>query len=114
MTDAPNNKDNIIMWLPVEEKAVATSGDYEKYFTNQGQRFSHIINPKTGLPVVGVSSVSIISDSAELSDALATAVSVLGIEVGMNLINQIEGVECVFIDNNLKLHLSSGLKANAY
>ncbi len=111
---APNNKDNIIMWLPVEEMAVATSGDYEKYFTNQGQRFSHIINPKTGLPVVGVSSVSIISDSAELSDALATAVSVLGIEVGMNLINQLEGVECVFIDNNLKLHLSSGLKANAY
>jgi thiamine biosynthesis lipoprotein len=110
----PQNKDNIILWLPVEEKAIATSGDYEKYFTYQGQRYSHIINPKTGLPVVGANSVSVISNSAELSDALATAVSVMGIEVGMNLINQIEGVECVFIDNNRKLHFSNGLQAYAY
>ena len=110
----PQNKDNIILWLPVEEKAIATSGDYEKYFTYQGQRYSHIINPKTGLPVVGASSVSIISGSAELSDALATAVSVMGMEVGMNLINQIDGVECVFMDNNRKLHFSNGLQAYAY
>jgi thiamine biosynthesis lipoprotein len=110
----PDNKDNIILWLPVEEKAIATSGDYEKYFTNNGQRYSHIINPKSGLPVVGANSVSIISDNAELSDALATAVSVLGLDVGMNLINQIDGVECVFIDNNRKLHFSTGLDAYAY
>lgn len=110
----PQNKANIILWLPLEEKAIATSGDYEKYFTYQGQRFSHIINPKTGLPVVGASSVSVISNSAELSDALATAVSVMGLEVGMNLINQIDGVECVFIDNNRKLHFSNGLQAYAY
>jgi thiamine biosynthesis lipoprotein len=110
----PENKENILMWLPMDEKAIATSGDYEKYFINQGQRYSHIINPKTGLPVIGASSVSVISDSAELADALATAVSVLGKDVGMNLINQIDGVECVFIDNNLKLHLSTGLQAYAY
>ena len=109
----PMNKDNIILWLPVEGKAIATSGDYEKYFTHDGQRYSHIINPKTGLPVVGALSVSIISDSAELSDALATAVSVMGIEVGMDLINQLDGVECVFIDNNRKLHFSNGLQAYA-
>ena len=110
----PGEKDNIILWLPMDNKAIATSGDYEKYFTNKGRRFSHIINPKTGLPVVGASSVSIISSSAELSDALATAVSVLGIEVGLNLINQIDGVECVFIDNNRKLHVSEGLKTYVY
>ena len=110
----PGNKDNIILWLPVDEKAIATSGDYEKYFTNNGQRYSHIINPITGLPVVGASSVSIISDSAELSDALATAVSVLGLDIGMDLINQIEGVECVFIDNSSKLHFSYGLQSYAY
>jgi len=110
----PGNKENIILWLPIEGKAIATSGDYEKYFTYQGQRYSHIINPKTGLPVVGASSVSIISGSAELSDALATAVSVLGIEVGLNLIDQIDGVECVFIDNKRKLHVSKGLQTYAY
>ena len=110
----PEDKESIILWLPMEEKAIATSGDYEKYFIFEGKRYSHIINPKTGLPVVGASSVSIISDSAELSDALATAVSVLGLAVGMDLINQIDGVECVFIDNKRKLHFSNGLQAYAY
>ena len=110
----PGEKDNIILWLPMDNKAIATSGDYEKYFTSNGRRYSHIINPITGLPVVGASSVSIISSSAELSDALATAVSVLGIEVGLNLINQLDGVECVFIDNNRKLHVSEGLKTYVY
>jgi thiamine biosynthesis lipoprotein len=110
----PQASDNIILWLPFKEKAIATSGDYEKYFTNNGQRYSHIVNPKTGLPVVGSASVSVISDSAELSDALATAVSVLGLDVGMNLINQLDGIECVFIDNNRKLHFSSGLQTYAY
>ena len=55
-----------------------------------------------------------ISDSAELSDALATAVSVMGLEIGMNLINQLDGVECVFIDSNRNLHFSNGLKKHAY
>jgi len=110
----PKDKENILLWLPIDNKAIATSGDYEKYFISDGIRYSHIINPKTGLPVVGASSVSIVSNSGELSDALATAVSVLGLELGMNLINQIEGVECVFIDNNRKLHFSNGLQAYAY
>jgi thiamine biosynthesis lipoprotein len=106
----PENKDEIVLWLPLEEKAIATSGDYEKYFTEDGVRYSHIINPVTGFPVIGSRSVSVISESAELSDAMATAVAVLGLEVGLNLINQLSGVECVFIDNSGKLHLSDGLK----
>ena len=106
----PENKDEILLWLPLEEKAIATSGDYEKYFTANGIRYSHIINPRTGIPVIGSRSVSVISDSAELSDAMATAVAVLGLDVGMNLINQMSGTECVFIDNSGKLHLSDGLK----
>lgn len=110
----PDDNTNILLWLPMENKAIATSGDYEKYFVHNGMRYSHIINPKTGLPVVGSRSVSIISNSAELSDALATAVSVLGLEVGMDLVNQMEGVECVFIDSNRNLHFSNGLKKYAY
>jgi thiamine biosynthesis lipoprotein len=110
----PQNNEDILLWLPMDSKAIATSGDYEKYFMNDGERYSHIINPKTGLPVVGSSSVSIISSSAELSDALATAVSVLGVDVGLDLINQIDGVECIFIDNNRKLHFSDGLESHAY
>ncbi len=109
----PLKKDNILFWLPLENKAIATSGDYEKYFTNNGVRYSHIINPKTGQPVVGVKSVSIISDSAEFSDALATAISVLGLNVGMDLVNQLDGVECVFIDSTNSLHFSNGLQTYA-
>lgn len=110
----PDNNEKIMLWLPVDNKAIATSGDYEKHFLHNGKRYSHIINPRTGMPVVGSRSVSIISDSAELSDALATAVSVLGLDVGMNLVNQLDGVECVFIDINRKLHFSNGLKTYAY
>lgn len=110
----PQDHDNILLWLPIKNKAIATSGDYEKYFLNKGVRYSHIINPQTGLPVIGASSVSVISNSAELSDALATAVSVLGAAVGIDLVNQIDGVECVFIDNNRNLHFSSGLQEYAY
>jgi len=110
----PDNNENILLWLPMENKAIATSGDYEKYFMSDGVRYSHIINPLNGLPVVGSSSVSVISNSAEMSDALATAVSVLGVDFGLNLINQIDGVECVFIDNNRKLHFSDGLQTYAY
>jgi thiamine biosynthesis lipoprotein len=106
----PENKDEIILWLPLDEKAIATSGDYEKYFTSDGKRYSHIINPVTGIPVVGSRSVSVVSDNAELSDALATAVAVMGLDVCLNLINQLSGVECIFIDNNGKLHFSNGLK----
>ena len=110
----PDDQSKVLLWLPFENKAIATSGDYEKYFIHEGKRYSHIINPKTGLPVVGSRSVSIISDSAELSDALATAVSVMGLEIGMNLINQLDGVECVFIDSNRNLHFSNGLKKHTY
>ena len=110
----PQSSDEILLWLPIEDKAIATSGDYENYFMSDGIRYSHIINPKTGLPVVGSSSVSVISKSAELSDALATAVSVLGVDVGLDLINQIGEVECVFIDNNRKLHFSTGLVTYDY
>ena len=108
----PIQQETIIMWLPLNNKAIATSGDAEKYFMCNGQRYSHIINPKTGLPVIGARSVSVISESGELSDALATAVSVLGIEIGLDLINQIDDVECIFIDNNSKLHFSNGLQPN--
>ena len=108
----PLNQNEIIMWLPLIDKAIATSGDAEKYFLHNGRHYSHIINPKTGLPVVGSRSVSVISSSGELADALATAVSVLGVEIGLDLINQIADVECIFIDKNSKLHFSNGLQPN--
>ena len=89
--------------------AIATSGNYEKFVIIDGKRYSHTIDPKTGLPVSGIKSVSIICPSAELADALATPVVVMGVKVGLNLINQLKHVECVIIDDHDKLYTSKNI-----
>ena len=95
--------------LQISDMAIATSGDYEKFVIIDGKRYSHTINPKTGLPVSGIKSVSIICPSAELSDALATPVMVMGVEVGLDLINQLHQVECIIIDDLDNLHFSKNI-----
>lgn len=97
-------------YLQVSNKAVATSGNYEKYAVVNGRRYSHTIDPKTGFPVSGIKSVTIICPSAELADALATPVMVMGCKTGLNLINQLKGVACIIIDDNDRLFTSSNIK----
>ena len=79
----PDNREEILFYIPLENAAVATSGDYEQHFLYQGERYSHNINPKTGLPIKGIKSVSVFSPAAELSDALSTAVYAMGREAGL-------------------------------
>ena len=105
----PDKKDGIMFYLPVHNASMATSGDYEQYFLHQGTRYSHIINPKSGLPVKGIKSVSVISGSAELSDALATAVYVMGIESGLFFINQLPDTHCLILDENNQSFFSKNL-----
>jgi thiamine biosynthesis lipoprotein len=95
--------------LPLSDMAMATSGNYEKYVLINGQRYSHTIDPNTGFPVTGIKSVSIISPMAELSDALATPVTVMGIDPGLHLINQMKGVGCIVIDDNNKIYTSKNI-----
>lgn len=102
----PDQKNDVAFHLPVVDSSVATSGDYEQFFMHKNVRYSHNINPITGLPVKGIKSVSIISQSAELSDALATAVYVMGIDVGMHLINQLPHVHGIIIDDKNKTFYS--------
>lgn len=96
----PEQTDRPFSALKISDMAIATSGSYEKYVTINGKRYSHTIDPKTGLPVSGVKSVSIICPSAELADALATPVVVMGVKVGLELINQIKQVACIVIDDD--------------
>ncbi|WP_090702086.1 FAD:protein FMN transferase [Daejeonella rubra] len=98
--------------LNISNMAIATSGNYEKFVIIDGKRYSHTIDPKTGLPVSGIKSVSIICPSAELADALATPVVVMGVKVGLNLINQLHHVECVIIDDHDKLYTSKNIIIN--
>ncbi len=89
--------------------AVATSGNYEKYVKINGKKYSHTINPKTGLPVTGIKSVTIISPNAEIADAMATPVTIMGIKAGINLINQIKHLSCIIIDDNNKIYSSKNI-----
>ncbi|RYG04464.1 MAG: FAD:protein FMN transferase [Chitinophagaceae bacterium] len=96
--------------LEVTESAVATSGNYEKYVIIDGKKYSHTINPKTGLPVSGIKSVTIICSNAEIADALATPVTIMGTKEGIELVNQLAGIECIIIDDNNKIHKSKNIK----
>ena len=95
--------------LNISNMAIATSGNYEKYVVINGKKYSHTIDPKTGLPVTGIKSVSIISPSAELADAMATPVMVMGVKVGLDLINQLNQIACIIIDDNNQIHCSNNI-----
>jgi len=110
----PINKKKIFSWFDLTDEAVVTSGNYEKYVKFNGVTYTHIIDPRTGYPAHGVFSSTIFSKRAELSDALATAVFVMGVETGLDFINQLKGVECVIVDENLKIYYSKNLKTRTY
>ncbi len=96
-------------YLSITNMAVATSGNYEKYVMIGGKKYSHTIDPKTGLPVNGIKSVTIISPNAEIADAMATPVMIMGIKVGLDMINQIKGVSCIIIDDSNKIYTSKNI-----
>jgi thiamine biosynthesis lipoprotein len=96
--------------LYISDMAVATSGNYEKYAIIDGKRYSHTIDPKTGLPVSGIKSVTIICPSAELADAMATPVMVMGTRAGLDLINQMKDIACIIVDAHNKLYSSNNIK----
>ena len=106
----PLNKDKIFSWLPIKNKAVVTSGNYEKFINFNGKLYSHIIDPRTGYPSEGILSVTIFAEQAELADALATSVFVLGEEIGMNLINQLKGIDCIIINDKNKIIKSKNIE----
>jgi thiamine biosynthesis lipoprotein len=97
-------------YLNISNMAVATSGTYEKYAIINGKKYSHTIDPKTGMPVTGIKSVTIICPSAELADAMATPVMVMGIQVGLDLINQMKQMACIIIDDDNRLYTSRNIK----
>ncbi len=110
----PFNKNKAFALLPLKQGAVVTSGNYEKYVTFNGKRYTHIINPKTGYPSSGIVSATVFAPKAELADALATTVFVMGKEVGLNLINQLPNIACIIIDDTGKISTSKHIKIENY
>jgi thiamine biosynthesis lipoprotein len=105
----PDAADLPFSYLNITDMSVATSGNYEKFVMIGGKKYSHTINPRTGLPVTGIKSVTIISPNAEVSDAMATPLMIMGIKVGLDLINQIRGIGCVIIDDNNRIYTSKNI-----
>ena len=106
----PLNKEQAYALLPIKEGAVVTSGDYEKYVSFNGQRYSHIIDPRSGYPASGIISVTVFAPKAELADALATSVFVMGIKAGIDRINQLPKTECIVIDSDGNIHKSNNIE----
>lgn len=105
----PDSKDGILFFIPLTNASIATSGDAEQFFVNNGIRYSHNINPITGKPISGIKSVSVIGRTAELADALATAVYVMGKDVGIHFINQLPETHCIIIDDLNRTHCSKNI-----
>ncbi len=99
----PRDKNKLISRISLKDKAVATSGDYERFFVIEGKKYSHIVNPKTGYPVEEVPmSVTVVADDCTIADALATAVFVLGPRDGIRLLNGMPNVSGIVISKSGK------------
>lgn len=108
----PMDKNKAFALLPIREEAVVTSGNYEKYVTFNGIRYTHIIDPRTGYPAHGIISATVFAPKAELADALATSVFVMGIEAGIDRINQLPKVECIIVDDKGNVFTSKNIQIN--
>jgi thiamine biosynthesis lipoprotein len=107
----PRRPGEMAALLPLEDVSISTSGDYERYFDADGQRFHHLIDPATGRSPTGVHSVTILAEDGLTTEALSKTVFVLGVEKGLRLIEMQPGVDAVVVDANGALHFSSGLLA---
>ena len=106
----PREVNTIIKKLKLKNITTATSGDYEQYFEKDGIRYHHILDPKIGYPSNGLQSVTIINKSNTITDALATAIFVMGKENGMKLIENLNNSEVMIIDNEGKIFYSPGFE----
>ncbi|MFD0932882.1 FAD:protein FMN transferase [Psychroflexus salinarum] len=109
----PMDKSKSYGLFDLENRAVVTSGNYEKFTLIDGERYSHIIDPRTGMPTKGILSVTVFAPKAELADALATSVFVMGTDIGLHIINQIPEVETIIVKSDGSLATSTHLNISS-
>jgi thiamine biosynthesis lipoprotein len=106
----PRDQEQVAVTIPLENEAISTSGDYERFFVEDGERYHHIIEPSTGQPAGEVRSTTIIGPDAVLTDALSTAVFVMGVDQGLRLIATLPDYEGIVIDAEGEMFYSDGLR----
>ncbi len=107
----PRHSDGLVALLPLEDTAISTSGDYERFFERDGVRHHHIVDPATGRSPSTVRSVTVLAADGLTCEALSKAVFVLGVERGLELIESLQGVDAIVVDAEGQLHYSSELTA---
>jgi len=103
----PSN--NVMAALALNDRAISTSGDYQRYFEVEGVRYHHLLDPASGMPARGCRSVTVIAESGAMADPVATAVFVLGPEKGLALLQKI-GLEGLVVEETGKVHVTDGLR----
>ena len=106
----PRNDGQVAISVPLEDEAISTSGDYERYFEEGDTRYHHIIEPSTGEPAGGVHSATVIGPDAVITDALSTSVFVMGVDQGLRLIATLPDYESIVIDADGRIYYSDGLQ----
>lgn len=105
----PDDKNKVIAKIPLEDTAISTSGDYERYFDENGQRYHHIIDPKTGKSASKVRSATILAPTATRTDGLSKTAFVLGAEAAMKIYNRLDDVDAILVTPDGKVLYSKGI-----
>lgn len=106
----PREDGSVLLWIDLQDEAISTAGDYERFFEREGIRYHHILDPRTLQPARGCQSVTVIAREGIWADGLDTGIFVMGPERGMELVEQLPDVEAVIVDAEGHLLVSSGLK----
>lgn len=106
----PNGGDYLEIIAASNGKSVVTSGDYQRYYTVNGVDYCHIINPETLMPANEISSVTVVCDDSAYADVLSTALFNMGVEQGLDIVENTENMEALWVDKNGEKYYSSGFK----
>ena len=106
----PRNAEEVAVTIPLEDEAISTSGDYERFFIEDGERYHHIIVPSTGTPAGEVHSATIIGPDAVITDALSTSVFIMGVDQGLRMISALPDYEGIVINAEGQMFYSDGLR----
>ena len=106
----PRKDGSVLAWIDLQDEAISTAGDYERFFEREGVRYHHILDPRTLQPARSCQSVTVIAREGVWADGLDTGIFVMGPERGMELVEQLPDVEAIIVDAEGRLLVSSGLK----
>jgi thiamine biosynthesis lipoprotein len=106
----PRKDGSVLAWIDLQDEAISTAGDYERFFVRDGVRYHHILDPRTLQPARSCQSVTVIAREGVWADGLDTGIFVIGVELGMQLVETLPDVEAIIVDAEGHVHVSSGLR----